>query len=90
MASWFWACPDLAEENTGTKTGEDPGGVVEDAEFEAVEVLCIKELLLFGFNCCALWWHLKTSRQDSNDTQSALKEWQQKTYMWENRYNKSR
>lgn len=51
MTSWFWPCHDVAEENTGTNTGEDHKGVVEDAEFEAVEVMCIKELLLFGLNC---------------------------------------
>jgi len=46
MDSWIWACPDAAEENTGSETGGEPKGKVEDAELEAVKVMYIKELKL--------------------------------------------
>ena len=33
--SWFWAPPDVAEENTSSETGGDPKGVVANAEVNA-------------------------------------------------------
>lgn len=77
MDSWFWACPDVTEENTGTKTGGDPKGKVEDEELEAVEVMCIKGLKLLG-STFVHFGGVKTSTQDGNDTQSVLKEFQRK------------